>query len=171
MITTLNIQKLFEDIANNNIFIKSFFSGKAFDFNATAETLFPCIFYEVDSFKISYVLNDRNSMQNINFAIELLSLFSESHNPIPDYIMELSKLEQVGQSILIWMNTYLLTTVKFKLDITDVTAIPLIDTYNNRCIGWRFEFTCNAPFSINTCDSYFEPSFMKPYEFCPNEII
>jgi hypothetical protein len=171
MITVYNIQKLFQDIAKNNVFIDSFYSGKAFDFNAVADTTFPCLFFELDSFKIDYVVNTAQSLRPVNFAIELLSLFSESHNPIPDYDKELSKLEQIGQSIIMYLTTYLIPTVKFKLDITNVSAIPLIDTYNDRCIGWRYEFTCLAPFSINTCDNYFNHEFMKNYEFCPDEII
>lgn len=165
MITDTNIVHLFRKITEESVFLKKFIACRYNDFNSQPDKIYPMLFLELDSIKRGYKLSDRQSFRSYDIGFFLLSNYTNIADINEQYLKEVSSLEQVGQSILQYLYTKL--PPSFAQIDTDATSLDYLTIFQDSNIALRFDIVLKAPFSINTCDAYFnEPFNSDMYEHC-----
>lgn len=161
---TTKLVELFEFIALNSIKINKFVYCRLEDFNAEKDKQYPMLFLEED-FIWGYTLAGGQSYRTITFGYFLLSTFSEQFDVNRQYLTELSTLEQLGQSII----QYLYKNIpSYFFQVQDeIKALNYLGIFGDDTIALKYDLTIKLPFSIDSCDAYFEEPFNSTmYEPC-----
>ena len=133
-----------EAAANQHGLIKDVIKGQSYQVGQRKNIDYPLCFIELD-----VSISVTAAVTTCQMAFQVLD---QTQDKVDNQVGPLDKTYQIGKEILLLFYYNNQDTLLNLVEQPSWNALPMIQAYPDNVLGWRFEFTIEAPTVFNRCD-------------------